>query len=74
MGTEQKSKVAYRKIDPWHSVRRPTVALVALFLFPFQPRSLDFLLDGGGGEDSELELFSLHQHALKCEGFTTCFS
>ena len=47
MGTEQKSKVAYRKIDPWHSVRRPTVALVALFLFPFQPRSLDFLLGGG---------------------------
>ena len=47
MGTEQKSKVAYRKIDPWHSVR-PTVAFVALFLFPFQPRSLDFLLGGGG--------------------------
>ena len=52
MGTEQKSKVAYRKIDPWHSVRRPTVALVALFLFPFQPRSLDFLLGGGGGGDT----------------------
>ena len=48
MGTEQKSKVAYRKIDPWHSVRRPTVALVAFFLFPFHPRSLDFLLGGGG--------------------------
>ena len=28
----------------------------------------------GVDEDSELELFSLHQHALKCEGFTTCFS
>ena len=49
MGTEQKSKVAYRKIDPWHSVRT-TVAFVARFLFPFHPRSLDFLLGGGGGD------------------------
>ena len=52
METEQKSKAAYRKIDPWHSVR-PSVAFVPFFLFPFHPHSLDFLFGGQIDQTSE---------------------
>ena len=53
MDLEQKSKVAYRKIDPWQSVRiRPPVRRVlSLFLLPFHPHSTtrqDFFFGGGG--------------------------
>ena len=45
MESGQKSKVAYRKIDPWRSSRRLPSSPFRSIL---SPRSLDFLFGRGG--------------------------